>query len=385
MSRADNTIPIADSEQRQRALVPDSSFIVQAPAGSGKTELLTQRFLRLLALVEKPEEILAMTFTRKAAGEMRDRILEALQDAREQKDVTEDYQIRRRQLAEDVLQHDQEMGWQLLEHPARLRLTTIDGFNAAIARQIPILAGPELSLNIADDPDSLYLEAARRQMGAADRDAKSPEARLLAHLDNRYTSAISLLADMLKARVHWLRRIIPLGTEGDLRERLEGALERQVYRQVGQLRRGFSADSRKTLGELIAVALRNSAELADKYGGSAERIANPEALEFWQFAGFLLLTQNDPQWRKTVNKSTGFPTTESRKIDMVDFLEALRDDDKLAIRLDEIRSLPRKAYPEEQWKILESLLIVMPECAASSNWFLPNMGKWITRKSPSRR
>ncbi len=221
MSQADSSAsPIADSEQRRRALSPDGSFIVQAPAGSGKTELLTQRFLRLLALVEKPEEILAMTFTRKAAGEMRNRILEALQDAREQKDVTRDYEIRRRQLAQEVLRRDEEMGWRLLEHPARLRLTTIDGFNAAIARQIPILAGADLSVNVADDPDALYLEAARRQMAAAGQDAKSPEARLLAHLDNRYASAVTLLADMLKARVHWLRRIMPMGPAGGLREGL---------------------------------------------------------------------------------------------------------------------------------------------------------------------
>ncbi len=69
---------VVDRAAREIAIASNGSVLVQAPAGSGKTTLLVSRYLRLLATVDAPERILALTFTRLAAQEMRRRVLDAL-------------------------------------------------------------------------------------------------------------------------------------------------------------------------------------------------------------------------------------------------------------------------------------------------------------------
>ncbi len=249
--------PLSDAPARQRALDPRESFIVQAPAGSGKTELLIQRILALLSRVERPEEILAITFTRKAAGEMRARLLQALEGAR----APEPEQAHARttwHLAAAALENDGRRGWDLLQNPARLGVQTIDGFCASLARRLPWVSRFGAHPAVTEDAWPLYRQAADKVLALVEaRGAEGDAARLLlAHLDNRLELLRDLLVGMLARRDQWLRHLVGNAGEEE-RRNLEGALRSLVESVL--------ADARKALPPGVRAEL---VSLGDYAGGN---------------------------------------------------------------------------------------------------------------------
>ncbi len=299
----------SDAAARERALDPTRSFIVQAPAGSGKTELLIQRYLALLATVDAPEEIVAITFTRKAAGEMRGRVLAALAAAHLDQRPESPHRARTLALARAVAERDRREDWRVDDNPARLRIQTIDALCAALARQMPVLSGFGGAREMVEDATDLYLEAARTAVALVEsgQPVAADVERLLGYLDNDVEHVAALLAGMLGRRDHWIRHVFRLRRLD--RAALETALVHERERLVER-----------------AAAL---------YPGV--RPGGPEA---WQALAQSLLTK-DGTWRK--------------KSPAAQALEAGPDAELLRAAFVALNELPPASYTDAQWEVLEAI------------------------------
>jgi ATP-dependent exoDNAse (exonuclease V) beta subunit len=336
------TVP--DIEQRRDALDPRRSFIVQAPAGSGKTELLIQRYLLLLARVEHAEEIVAVTFTKKAAGEMRERVLQALADAQSGKTPESAHEALTLKLADAALRRDHDGGWNLVDNPAQLRIQTIDSLCAGLTRQMPVLSRFGAQPDSIEDAEPLYREAAQAAialLNESDANAADVE-NVLVHLDNDIARTEDLLVDMLSRRDQWLRRMHVWD-----RPELESAL--QHAREMALMRLRVSVPSPGD-AELRAVA-----EYVFENLGLGDFSDDVDA---WAALADAFLTA-DENWRKRLTKNEGFPAGaaaqpwKARALDLFAVLDAGAD---MRMALADMRRLPPAQYSDSQWQVLGAIL-----------------------------
>lgn len=368
-----------DAPARARALDPAQSIIVRAPAGSGKTELLIQRFLKLLSLVDEPEEVLAITFTRAATAEMRGRVLRHLEAASHREHTPSDDQ--NLTLARAALARSESRGWCLLEQPHRLNIETIDSLCLRIAHNQPLLSRMGGTLSPTEHASPLYAEAARRTLGALGS-AGTELDRALAHLlqlrDNNLPNCESLLAGMLERRDQWVRAF-PLSGDMDddawdqARSRLEQPFREEVKRVHTHAHRLIMQEPLlvSELFELARYALDNGNRdlyfLAGTYALPAPEAASTE---HWNCICEFLLNKKEDDWRspRGLTKSNGFPSTTADqkrvKARMGNLLTRLQQITGLGDALRAIRALPAPRYDEQQWSTLKHIFVVLRRAVA---------------------
>jgi ATP-dependent exoDNAse (exonuclease V) beta subunit len=364
----------SDRLARRRALDPTRSFIVQAPAGSGKTELLIQRFLTLLSRVDAPEEVVAITFTRKAAGEMRKRVLDALAAASAGKTPETEQESITLALAQSALQADEARGWGVVDNPARLRILTIDALCLSLSAQMPLLSQMGAVPSPVDDGQELYREAARETLAQLETTQWTQQvAALLWHLDNDSAVAQELLARLLARRDQWLRHGLACDREALTRAFVNLSIER-----LQQVRDLMPASWARTLLECARYAAANLASSNPQSPILACRdlialpAAHPDELVRWRGLAHLLLKKQRAA-RRRVNLSVGFPPPSETGISpqlalkraeakqrMESLLSAFSAEAGLPEAMAELVLLPDPAYSDEQWQLIEALYALLP-------------------------
>ncbi len=356
---------IADAKQRIAAIDVTQSCIVQAPAGSGKTELLIQRMLALLAVVEHPTQILAITFTNKAAAEMRQRLLQALEVARDLPCPDEPHAVKTWTLAVHALQRH---GESLLRNPAQLSIQTIDSFNAALVRKMPWISRFGSLPEISEDADVLYQLAAEKLLShLGDRTSGQQQLKLLLrHLDNNVAVVQQMLVDMLRRRDQWLRHM--LAEAENSRQSLQYGLEQICNDQLKTVSKYFPNE---LTAELLYCLNFSATNLDDSLLTISDYLEALPGTEFSDLSGWckiadLLLTSSDTL-RKTVTKKNGFPTGKENKPAkerMLALLGQLDPDSSFLQSLAKIRKLPAAGYSDEQWQLLQALIELLPVLVA---------------------
>lgn len=366
------TPTVADGTARDAAIDPHTSVLVQAPAGSGKTDLLTLRYLALLPTVAEPEQVLAITFTRKATAEMRERVLKAFHSAmRGPISDEQPHQRKLRELAAAALAHAESQSWNLLAQPQRLNIQTIDSLALSLAHQMPLLSRLGGQLTPVDDARPRYASAAQRTLALLgtthEPELSAAVAAILQPRDASLAECESLIANMLKDREQLLHLLPSIAQSNprweELREELEAPFRREHEEILPQLQ-DLLAHHLPELLQLAHIALGNGAThlalLAD--------VHTPEALievAHWSCLCDLLLT-GQGTWRRAINKRDGFPadTHRAEGLRLKQLIESLSEDQALLTALCRARSLPPAAYSQQEWSLVKSIFTLLRRATA---------------------
>jgi ATP-dependent exoDNAse (exonuclease V) beta subunit len=381
-----------DVSARSTALDPTRSILVQAPAGSGKTDLLTRRFLRLLSEVDDPGQIVAITFTKAAAAEMRQRIMSELEkaDAQDASQLSFD-ELSLEVLANRVLERSRRMDWRLLDLPSRLRISTIDSFCRELAVGEPLLSGVGGNLEINEQPEELYRRAARltleRLGDSSDPSLAAAIEALLLWRDNNWQEMEDLLLMMLGQRDRWMQDFVLVNERRweDLRVRLErpfaDAVANALSRLIALLNRVPVACDEVL--ELARFAFRNKREeFLQNLAALAELPCGPftdiDAIGFahqtYACLAQFLLTQ-DGSFRQRVDKSIGFPAEQqAEKLRLLSLIGEFKAVPGMDAALDGVRRLPHCRYTEDEWLIVRACFIVLRHAAGQLKTVIAEAG-----------
>ena len=190
------------------AAAPETNATVHASAGSGKTWLLVTRIIRLLLAGHNPGNIVALTFTRKAAAEMQNRLIERTRQLAtgSEQHVKDSLQQMGLDGSAAWIERARELYEQLLHCRYPIRITTFHAFCQEILLRFPLEAEIPPEFELLETAALLQLEAWETLYQQAESSDDSVLAGALDYLFYRCGSldtTAGLLQQFLAARIDW--------------------------------------------------------------------------------------------------------------------------------------------------------------------------------------
>ena len=328
---------IKDLSERKKANILESSYVVKAPAGSGKTTMLVSRLIRALAKVNEPEEVLAITFTRKAAEEMRKRVLTLLSS----KDTAKSIDPELPEIVNKIRLKDVEKGWNLDSNPARLSIMTIDSFCSGLLKRASSFSDSPHYPTVEEDYKSLYALAARRALSEiSSEEHKAFLGRVLLKYDSDWSRVERQLAEVLEQRDTFFMEV-GVGLDLDLMGQRFSDLLTSRLLNCDKL---FSSSQKQdilTLYNFSETHLNPKNPKLMKIFPKAE----PVCLEKWHQVFERLIFTKTNTLRKNLNASNGFPSgfseTKPMKKLWRETINAIADSPSAIQLLMQIAALPK--------------------------------------------
>ncbi|MEJ6534104.1 UvrD-helicase domain-containing protein [Pseudoalteromonas lipolytica] len=347
---------LVDSQARKDALNLESK-IIKAPAGSGKTGLLTNYYLKLLSVVSHPREIQAMTFTNKAAKEMAERILLSLNRAKSGYKPCNDFEKENIELSLAALKNSAKRGWCIEENINMLQISTIDSFCKKILMQTAgEHEGTLATRNVSNDPHLLYEQAVTELLYLHTDDKYGSAIRnLIAHFGNKVNRVEKLLIEMLETRERWIPVLFMQKTQ--VREALESkraSFIAHTSQEFFDSVKSYEPKLRSTF-RLLNNSVCNLSTFCEN-GFDNDLLTNTDT--FKAITKLLLTAAGAPKKRFTKNDGIPAELSKSEKDKLTSELKELAN--ICGNDLAKLAAIPRPEFKETEWALLEATFNVMP-------------------------
>lgn len=291
-----------DINARIESINTNKSMLIVADAGCGKTEQMARRYLALLANRKNPEGILSITFTKKAASEMRERIHKYLKMGCSDAMPTQAHLIETWELAKKAIEADSVNKWEIINNPHKIKIKTIDSFCIDIVNNNVLLNSYGCQIKALEDTAKTYEIAARNYItNSKDIDTIST---LIRFFDNNQEKAIKKIAELLPKREQYKKQLADFDAE-KLQENFISAFKYELNEFAKTLGKSICNDIRSVIQQINesiehSVNTNISDEIREQFSNYNENIYTNNLVLFCN----IIITNDKRSFRKKFTKNT---------------------------------------------------------------------------------